>query len=260
MISDGAVGYFDRSAERWDELYDGPDQLGLWLRHRTAVAIRLLGDGPGAVLDAGMGAGRLVAELECRGWTAWGVDGSPRMVELARARVPQAAARLAVARVEQLPFGDESFDAVVSVGVLQFLADIGAATRELARVLRPEGRAVLTLGNRSPNRLWLERVVAPTGRMVRSGLRFDGPRRVSGSPSRAQIKALVAGAGLELQRFEYVDLTALPATLDRLLPGPALRLSRLAEGLGPLRRLAAMHLFVLAQKAAGPERRAVSSA
>ena len=99
------------------------------------------------MLDAGMGPGRLTAELDKRGWTVWGVDGSANMVSLARARVPKAADRLLEARIERLPFGDDRFDAVVSTGVLGYVDDLEVALRELARVLRPGGRLVFSVGN-----------------------------------------------------------------------------------------------------------------
>ena len=69
--------FFDKQAERYDRAYDDPGRGGRILRRRLADALALIGDGPGDVLDVGMGAGRLCAELIGRGWTVWGVDLSP---------------------------------------------------------------------------------------------------------------------------------------------------------------------------------------
>jgi ubiquinone/menaquinone biosynthesis C-methylase UbiE len=44
---------------------------------------------------------------------------------------------------QTLPYGDDSMDAVVLVAVLGEIPDPGAAMREIARVLRPEGRLVV---------------------------------------------------------------------------------------------------------------------
>ena len=66
--------FFDAEAGRYDDAYDDPGRGGQILRARLVDAVALLGDGPGDVLDVGMGAGRLCAELVGRDWTVWGVD------------------------------------------------------------------------------------------------------------------------------------------------------------------------------------------
>ena len=138
---------WDAQAERYDSAYDDPRRRGRLLRARLAAALALLGDEPGRVLDAGMGGGRLVEELDRRGWTATGTDASEAMVELARQRTPQLRNSLLVAPIERLPFEAESFDAVTALGVLEFAEDLSAAAHELARVLRGDGIAVVSWPN-----------------------------------------------------------------------------------------------------------------
>jgi SAM-dependent methyltransferase len=135
---------WDAQAKRYDSSYDDP-RAGRLVRARLEVALGLLGDGPGRVLDAGMGGGRLLEALAARGWELTGTDVSEAMIELARRRVPDAA--LAVAPVERLPFEAGSFDAVAALGVLEFATSLDAALAELARVLRPDGRAVVSWPN-----------------------------------------------------------------------------------------------------------------
>jgi ubiquinone/menaquinone biosynthesis C-methylase UbiE len=243
---------FDAGAESFDAAYETRGPCGEWLRERFAVAIRLLGENGGEVLDAGTGTGRLVEELERRGWTAWGVDASPRMLALARARTPQAADRLVEAQIEQLPFADERFDAVVSLGVLNYVDDLGVAMGELARVLRPGGRLLFSMGNGcSPLRVWEERVTYPTARILRRCVRFRRPppahRRPS--PTRARLAAVLDSLGLELVEVEYVGPTLLPAPLDSLFPRAAVRLSRAAGHLGAgLRRILSPRMVAVARK------------
>ena len=55
---------------------------------------------------------------------------------------------LVCACAERLPFEDGVFDAVVALGILEFVRDAGAVLAECARVLRPGGRAYLTSANR----------------------------------------------------------------------------------------------------------------
>ena len=56
---------------------------------------------------------------------------------------PVRQARFSVALGERLPFPDESFDLVVSLGVMEHFFDIGEALRETRRVLRPGGHCVV---------------------------------------------------------------------------------------------------------------------
>lgn len=186
---------FDREAERYDAAYDAPGAPGNALRDRHATVLDLAGDGPGEVLDAGMGAGRLVAELERRGWRATGIDASAAMVALAQARLPGAGDRLARASIEALPFPDTSFDLAVAIGVLEYADDLEAGLRELARVLRLGGRAIVSLPNWwSVSALVRRKALYPLAR--RAGRRPPPqPRRLI-RPS--EFERLLTGAGLRL--------------------------------------------------------------
>ncbi|HYI58453.1 MAG TPA: class I SAM-dependent methyltransferase [Microlunatus sp.] len=95
------------------------------------------------VLDIGTGPGRLVAEIARRrpGLEVVGIDPSPDMLRRARSRTSRLAnARAVLASAEDLPFEDESVDAVVSSLSSHHWADSADALAEQARVLRPGGR------------------------------------------------------------------------------------------------------------------------
>jgi ubiquinone/menaquinone biosynthesis C-methylase UbiE len=91
------------------------------------------------VLDVGCGPGALTAELVGRlgpdGVAA--VDPSEPFVAAARERHPGVRVQLAAA--EQLPFGDQEFDAALAQLVVHFMADPVAGLREMARVTRKDG-------------------------------------------------------------------------------------------------------------------------
>lgn len=97
-----------------------------------------------AVLDIGTGPGVLLRELGRRrpDLALTGVDLSADMIEIAARNVRPLGDRTTVrtADAAELPFPDESFDLVVSSLSLHHWADVPAAARELARVLRPGGR------------------------------------------------------------------------------------------------------------------------
>jgi arsenite methyltransferase len=98
------------------------------------------------VLDLGSGAGTdslVAAQMVGPGGRVIGIDMTPQMLAKARA----AAAELGAANVEfveaeaeRLPFADESFDVVISNGVIDLIPDKDAVFAELYRVLAPGGR------------------------------------------------------------------------------------------------------------------------
>ena len=124
------------SQARYDEVADWYDaefatsELGASAR---AIVLRLLGGGPGRLLDVGCGGGAHAAELTEHGWSVTGVDVSAAQLELARAR----GIDVVEADAAELPFEEGSFDAAVSMFTHTDVDDFSAVARELARVLRP---------------------------------------------------------------------------------------------------------------------------
>jgi SAM-dependent methyltransferase len=91
------------------------------------------------VLDVGCGPGALTTVLADRlGVAAVGAcDPSPPFLDECRTRVPGVDAR--PGRAEQLPYGDDEFDAALAQLVLHFVSDPPAAAAEMRRVVRPGG-------------------------------------------------------------------------------------------------------------------------
>ena len=97
------------------------------------------------VLDLGCGTGRHTAWLAAAGARVTAVDFSDGMLEQARRKAPAADVRfIAHDMHEPLPLDDASFDAVVSGLVLEHLRDLDGFFSEAYRVMRPEGRAVVS--------------------------------------------------------------------------------------------------------------------
>jgi SAM-dependent methyltransferase len=91
------------------------------------------------VLDVGSGPGALTAELVARLGPAAvaAVDPSEPFVAAARERHPGVSVQRAAA--EQLPFGDQAFDAALAQLVVHFMTDPVTGLREMARVTRERG-------------------------------------------------------------------------------------------------------------------------
>lgn len=125
---------YDEVAEWYDAEF-ATTHLGLSARE---VVLRLLGEGPGRLLDLGCGGGAHAVAFAERGWTVTGVDISSAQLELAQARGIEVLEVDAAA----LPFEDASFDAVVSMFTHTDVADFATVMHETARVLRPAGPLV----------------------------------------------------------------------------------------------------------------------
>ena len=202
---------WDAQAERYDRAYESWSRGGRALRSRHALVLQLLGDPPNLaarpaeLLDVGMGPGRVLAELAARGWRVWGVDVSERMVALARQRLPGERERLLRASLERLPFADASFDAVVATGILGYAGYSEGNIARLARVLRPGGIAVLSLGKRwSLSRLWRHGFAYPAARGVKGIVPFGrpAPLRRPWPPGRRSFERMLDAAGLRMESVQ----------------------------------------------------------
>ncbi|MFJ9696149.1 class I SAM-dependent methyltransferase [Kitasatospora sp. NPDC101183] len=96
----------------------------------------------GVALDAACGTGRQTAALLARGHRTIGVDQSPEMIAQARGRSPQAEYR--IGRLEALPLEDDSVDVAVCSMAMTHQSELTTAIGELARVVRPGGRIVVS--------------------------------------------------------------------------------------------------------------------
>ncbi len=97
------------------------------------------------LLDVGCGTGALLAALSLAAPSLemTGVDPSPEMLGIAREKLGPSA-HLAEGRAESLPFADEAFHVVVSTNALHYVRQPRQALSEMARVLKPGGRLVIT--------------------------------------------------------------------------------------------------------------------
>ncbi|MET9561955.1 class I SAM-dependent methyltransferase [Streptomyces tauricus] len=151
MTSNSTGG--QRSGVDWDMAADTfDDEPDHGLRDpavREAWAARLRGwlpRGPSDVLDLGCGTGSLSLLASEARHRVTGVDLSPRMVDLARAKLAGRDAAFLVGDAAAPPVGEQRFDVVLVRHVLWTLPEPGRVLRHWRGLLRPGGRLVLIEG------------------------------------------------------------------------------------------------------------------
>ncbi|MGE0816952.1 MAG: class I SAM-dependent methyltransferase [Vicinamibacterales bacterium] len=150
-------------------------------RHRTALRL----------LDCGCGTG-VNLPLLARHGTAYGFDLTARGLEFARARGEP---RVARASIDAMPFPDGVFDVVTSFDVLYALPDDveAQALREMARVLKPGGAALVTVAA-------FESLRGGHGALSQEVRRY----------TRATLASRFARAGFDVERTSYTHATLFP--------------------------------------------------
>jgi len=163
QIADGRGAEVERMFSAIAPRYDFLNRLlsagcdRLWRRE----AVRATGLPPeGRLLDVCTGTADMALEAarQFPGARVAGVDFSAAMLDLGRGKAARAGCggriRLSVASAERLPFPEGAFDAATMAFGLRNIPDRGRALRELHRVLRPGGRAVILEFSTPPNPLF----------------------------------------------------------------------------------------------------------
>ncbi|HVX67867.1 MAG TPA: class I SAM-dependent methyltransferase [Bryobacteraceae bacterium] len=173
--------------------------------HEIEAVLARYSSGPSRALDFGCGIGRITQALARRFELAWGVDVSPRMVELASAhnRAGDRCRYSVNAQPDLGIFDDGYFDLVWSQITLQHIPPAAASyISEFFRVVRPGGLVMFQLPARRHARTLRERAQAALLRFVPGALlRRLGVVEVHGM-ERARVEKIIALAGGSLLAVE----------------------------------------------------------
>jgi SAM-dependent methyltransferase len=167
------------------------------------LALSLLEQAPhSAVLEIGFGSGRFLDMMLGRdkAVTAYGVDPTPAMLDLARRKpkIKRADARadLRLGDAASLPWPAASVDAVLAIHSFQFWSPPEACVAEARRVLKPGGRLILVLRDHAAHAPdWLPNSISRSGREVEltvSLLKQGGFREVRIAGAAKTSQAIVA--------------------------------------------------------------------
>ena len=200
-------GMFDRISGVYD-LMNSAMSAGLHHEWRQR-AVELADVGPGSdALDICCGTGDLALELRRRigpDGRVVGSDFSEPMLELARAKSGEQGlpVEFGWADALDLPYGDDSFDAVTVGFGARNLADLDKGLGQMARVMRPGGRLVIleiTRPSREPlstfYSLWFDRLVPLLGQVAGDADAYSYlPESVRSFPEPRELAAKIDAAG-----------------------------------------------------------------
>ncbi|HZT44798.1 MAG TPA: class I SAM-dependent methyltransferase [Gaiellaceae bacterium] len=210
------------------------------------------------VLEIGLGYGTLGQYIAERGARYFGLDLAGAPVEMMRHRLRMlgdpADDRVVAGSALDAPFPSAAFDYVYSIGCLHHTGDLARACREVHRVLRPGGTAVLMVYNRhSWRQLWQvdrRRIAAAVGLGRAPGdakrrRRYDRNAAGAAAPhtdftSRTDVRLLLG---------DFDDVRVRAENFDPIRFRRTTLVSRERLLTGPLPRLLGLDLYVVARKA-----------
>lgn len=236
------------AAEHFDEIaaeYDGQFSSHVW-QHLLGSKLAMIESAitpevgkKAIVLDLGCGLGRQLREMIRRGYRVTGIDISERLLRFAaEGEVP-----VTSGDAERLPFADETFDVVYTIGVLHHLPGPDAqraACREVERVLKPGGRFLVHESNpRNPLFRFYMGYVFPLLKTIDEGTEYWIHPRSWKDVS-----------GFALRDLRY--FTFLPDFVPRALMPALVAVERRLES-GPLRSQSVHYLAVLEKVEGRPQ-------
>ena len=171
--------FYNKTAGMYDTRHDTPTTL--LLRGKELALIRRYARG--RVLDIGCGTGyhmRFIKDVT-------GIDTSREMVKRAR----ETGKRVLQGSAERLPFGDGSFGTVLCLFTVLNMCDPGRAVKEMARVLEPGGRAIISVAS-----------VHDSGKSRSKRFRVGGERFMLRMFTREELTEIFEGNGFSLLRFD----------------------------------------------------------
>lgn len=160
--------YFSETSEFWEVVYQDDPRVSIFYRlqmkSRRDSAIEYIlqrrDGGKIKVLDIGSGPGTMMDKRLQHHCEIVLLDISSEMIRKARSKmdhIPNLIATYLQGDVTALPFGNGYFDVVTGLGLIEYIKDEDAAVDEIKRVLKPNGRAILSF----PNALKIGNIVDP---------------------------------------------------------------------------------------------------
>jgi ubiquinone/menaquinone biosynthesis C-methylase UbiE len=144
----------EKDADKWQKIYaennPGVDAQSFQRRRDFTVDYILKNVARDSViLDAGCGAAPVLKQLVNQGYQLMGMDYSPDMLELAKQTLGDSVDQVVLQQgdCEAIQQQDQSVDCVVCLGVISYVSSIPNAMKEIERILKPGGIALVSYRN-----------------------------------------------------------------------------------------------------------------
>jgi ubiquinone biosynthesis O-methyltransferase len=197
---------------------------------RSQMVVSMIEAKPGElILDAGCGNARDLIQLAKKGCKCIGVDFSADMIEEARKELLKnhiESAEVEVGDLNCLRFDDAMFDKVYASEVLEHIPDCNRAVSEMARVLRPGGRLVVTTPNRHSWYGFDRYIICDKILRIKSHHPYDAWKTFD------EISFVLNNNGLEIANCAgicYIPGSLVPYRLPKIMAKPLVRLVSLLE-------------------------------
>lgn len=159
------------------------------------------------ILDIGCGQGICSQKIALGLSHYTGIDISESLINRATEKYESPTVKFQVADALDLPFDDESFDAVFSISVIHLVEDIDEVIYEMSRVLKPKGRFFIVTAAPSFYEAWEDsynEVSVEGVRLIGKRLTFDGTEVEDTLylHEGEDIHAAIEDAGLEIEDIE----------------------------------------------------------
>lgn len=263
-------GFFTQNRQAWLTRYDDASFDARNYRRRADVAFAMLGTlpkGNGRLLELGCGAGVQADRAQRLGWQVTATDFTLSFLQQAREKF--AGPSWLAATAEDLPFAPGTFDVIMMLGVIGYVADPAVVLRGVQRLLAPGGHLIISWARTNtlmestsrvvsaiPDRLYMAAKRAVRGASAQSAgndpgfyvsyNRFWGRREFLRELTQAGFTPKEA-QGVNFGRFRFMEHAIWPERVDSALSATLEGVAQV-PGLGRLGHLTRTHV-ALAQRA-----------
>jgi len=220
-----ARSFFDRESVTYEErvLEGSPGVIHISQVEKEIIEGILSNCPSGLYLDIGIGTGRFIPLIQSLGSRIVGADISLKMLKIHKGRI-----NLSAGTVSSLPFRDESFDGIVSMRTMKYVASIHAALKEFHRVLKQGGFAIVQFANKITYQYLLKLLCNLGDKEYNQILQLHSHKELEKYILRAGFTIVSVEKTVRIPFFIYARFTgprtlnifrAIETGLDKIIPG-----------------------------------------